>query len=139
MFPGDLLPHNYPNPDNPDQLLGRTEVQRREEYIDQLHTQLGGEEHPLAQLVKQCLQNSPSRKPSAEEVLGQLEEMRAQIQDPHEQLTKLEMMRLLTEMEGELREKDNQLRVNESEKQHLQQQLRGQQEQLDVSGNILRT
>ena len=81
-----------------------------------MHSQLGGAEHPLAQLVKRCLHNSPSQRPSAEEVLGQLEEMRAQIQDPHEHLTKLEMMRLLTEREGEVKEK-------EAEKQSLQQQL----------------
>ena len=107
MFPGDLLPSTYPNPDNSDQLLARSEVQRREEYIDQLHTQLGGAEHSLAQMVKQCLHNSPSRRPSAEEVLGQLEGMRT-----HEHLSKLEVLRVVEEKEREKQDLQGQLEVS---------------------------
>ena len=95
MFPGSLLPSTYGDPNDPDQLLARSEVKRREKYFDQLYQQLGGEGHPLAQLVKQCLNNFPSRRPSAEDVLAQLEGVRAQIQDPYEHMTKLEMIQCL--------------------------------------------
>lgn len=108
VFPGDLLTHNYPDPRNPDRLLARTEVQRRGEYIQSLHRQLG-DQHPLVQLVEQCLHNTASRRPSAQELLQQLEDVQAQIEDPFEHLTKLEAMK-------QLRDKDEKV-------QHLQLQV----------------
>ena len=105
VFPGSLLPHNYADPQNPDRLLGRSEVERRRDYIQQLHGQLG-EEHSLVQLVHQCLHNTPTRRPSAEELLQQLEAMRVQIEGPYgSQLKKMDiakvgMMKALREIES---------------------------------------
>ena len=81
-FPGDLLPHNYPDPENRRRLIGRSEVERRGDYIDQLHQQLG-ERHPMVQLVEQCLDNDPEYRASSEDVLQRLEGMRRQIRDPY--------------------------------------------------------
>ena len=105
VFPANLRPHTYPDPRDPDRLLGRSEVERRGEYIQLLHQQLG-DQHPLVQLVKQCLHNTPSRRPSTQELLQQLENMRVQIVDYYEHLTKLEAMRMLREKDAALREKD---------------------------------
>ena len=96
VYPGTLLPYTYRDPENPRRRLARTEVQRRVEYIKLLHQQLG-EQHPLVLLVKQCLDDEPSERPSAQELLQQLEDVRAQIEDPYQHLTKLEAMRRLTE------------------------------------------
>jgi len=71
VFPGTLLPPNYADAENPERLLGRSEVERRRDYIQTLHGQLG-EQHPLVQVVQQCLHNTPSRRPSAAELLLQL-------------------------------------------------------------------
>ena len=101
VFPANLLSHTYRDPGNPRHLFGRSEVERRDEYIQLLHQQLG-EHHPLVQLVKQCLEDEPSERPSAEELLWQLEGMRAQIEDPYEHLTKLEAMKLLGQKEAVL-------------------------------------
>ena len=79
VFPGTLLPHTYPDPDNSGYLLGRSEVERRRDYIQPLCEQLG-EQHPLLQLVCQCLHNSPAQRPSAEELLQQLEAVRPQVE-----------------------------------------------------------
>ena len=100
-FPGTLLQYTYRDPENPRRLLGRTEVQRRDEYIKLLHKQLG-EQHPLVLLVKQCLDDEPSKRPSAQELLQQLEGMTDQIVDPYQHLTKLEAMRMLKEKDQEL-------------------------------------
>ena len=112
MFPGTLLPPNYADPQNPDHLLGRSEVERRRDYIQPLHGQLG-EQHPLVQLVHQCLHNTPARRPSAEELLQQLEAVRAQIEGPYGQ-----SVRVIVDMEKvrALREKDTEIR-------QLQQQM----------------
>ena len=100
-FPGALLPYTYRDPENPRRRLARTEVQRRDEYIRQLHQQLG-EQHPLVLLVKQCLDDEPSERPSAQELLQQLEGMRIQIEDPYQHLNKLEAVRMLKEKDRDL-------------------------------------
>ena len=96
VFPGGLLPYTYRDPENPRHRLARTEVQRRDEYIKLLHKQLG-EQHPLVLLVKQCLDDEPSERLSAQELLQQLEGMKTQIEDPYLHLTKLEAIKLLRE------------------------------------------
>ena len=100
-FPGDLRPHTYPDPTNMDRLVARTEVERRDDYIDTLHTQLG-EKHPLVQLVKWCLHNIPARRPSADILIQQLEGV--QIPDPYQHLTKVETMILLKQKDDLLQQ-----------------------------------
>lgn len=58
---------------------GRTEVERREMYMTLLDA------HPdanvtLFQLIKQCLQNRPKQRPSTDELLTQLREIREQVE-----------------------------------------------------------
>ena len=120
VFPGNLLPHTYADPQNPDHLFARSEVERRRDYTQSLYRQLG-EEHPLVHLVHQCLRNTPARRPSAEELLQQLEAVRAQIEGPYGQ-----SVRVTVDMEKvrALREKDTEIR-------RLQQQMH----QLEV-GNM---
>ena len=116
VFPGTLLPHNYEDPHNPDRLLGRSEVERRRDYIQPLHGQLG-EEHPLVQLVHQCLRNTPARRPSAEELLHQLEAVRTQIEGPYGQIVKVN---LDMEKVRVLREKDTEIRGLQQQMQQLE-------------------
>ena len=119
VFPGTLLPCPYEDPQNPDHLLARSEVERRREFIQLLHKQLP-EQHPLVQLVHQCLCNTPARRPSAEELLQQLEAVRAQIErGPYGQLVSVNMEKL--KMVRALREKEREIG-------HLQQQM----QQLEV-------
>ena len=78
-FPGSLLPSTYPNPDNPGQVLGRTEVERREQYIDQLESFCL--KHPnLIQLVKQCLNNVPNERPNTDQLLTTLQRMKVEVE-----------------------------------------------------------
>ena len=120
VFPGSLLPCPYEDPQNPDHLLARSEVERRREFIQLLHEQLP-EQHPLVQLVHRCLCNTPARRPSAKELLQQLEAVRAQIEGggPYGQLVSVNMEKL--KVVRALREK-------ETEIGHLQQQM----QQLEV-------
>ena len=117
VFPGDLLPYTYPDPDNPGHVCGRSEVERRAEYIQPLQEQLG-EQHPLLQLVCQCLHNEPAQRPSAEELLQQLKATRLQIERAYgsRQQAKVEMARLQEAMmsvfslrETEVGEKDGKI------------------------------
>jgi hypothetical protein len=62
-FPGEAVRVNPRNPNNPNDLVGVTEFDRREEYIN-----LIGNEHPLMTLIQGCLSNSPSHRPTSSEV-----------------------------------------------------------------------
>ncbi len=84
-----------PDPDNPGMVIGLTEIQRRNRHMKKLVQKLGGEKHPLVELVTQCLHNDPKQRPSAGQVLSQLEEMRAKIEDPSANMSKLEMIQVL--------------------------------------------
>ena len=117
VFPGDLLPYTYPDPDNLGRVCGRSEVERRMDYIQPLYEQLG-EQHPLLQLVCQCLHNEPPQRPSAEELLQQLKATRLQIERVYgsRQQMKVEMARLQEAMmsvfslrETEVGEKDGKI------------------------------
>ncbi len=89
------------DPDDPEVIVACSEVSRRSEQIDLLIRQLGEHRHPLVQLVIQCLHNNPRQRPSAREVLKQLEKVRAQIQDPYEGMSKLELIQALRRREAQ--------------------------------------
>ena len=52
-------------------------MERRKEYVQKLHEQLG-EKKILVKAVCQCLHNVPAQRPSAEEMLHQLETQKEQ-------------------------------------------------------------
>lgn len=73
-FPGRLLPATYIQDNTSKRLYARSELERREVYIESLH-QILGQDHPLTQMIKQCLSNVPSERPNAIEALASLSEM----------------------------------------------------------------
>ena len=94
MFPGDLPESTYTDPDNPEVVLGRSEVERRKKYINQLEKELrDGENHPLTQLIKQCLQNAPTRRPTTKQLVTELQGMRADIEGPCGAVARIDAIR----------------------------------------------
>ena len=69
VFPCALLPVY-----DEDKSCFRTEVERRQKYIDQLEQQLGGD-HDLIKLIKRCLHNSSRIRPTANEIISFLEQL----------------------------------------------------------------
>ena len=114
VFPDPLLPSTYVDPQNPNRTLGRSELERRGDYIQQLNGMLG-EEHPLVQLVCQCLHNIPDQRPTADELLQQLEAAKAQVEGPYGQIVKVDLERVRV-----LREKDTQIRRLQQQVQQLE-------------------
>ena len=112
MFPGDLLEPNFPDPNNQERLVARSEVERRGVYFERLENSLlRGEQHPFVQLVKQCLHNVPAQRPMTEVLLRTLEEMRAEIEGPYGSydVMKLDLMRQVA-MTRTLRQSKNEVR-----------------------------
>ena len=124
VFPGALLEPTFPDSDNPEKLVGRSEVERRGLYFQQLEkTLLRGEQHPFFELVKHCLHNIPSKRPTTEVLLQTLEEMRAEIEGPYGSydIVKLDLMRqvavtrTLRQSESEVRRKDREIKILQQE------------------------
>lgn len=60
VFPGDLLPATVCDPET-EKITGRSELERRKEYIDLLDAQLSLD-HPFNVCTKRCLSNLPSKR-----------------------------------------------------------------------------
>ena len=103
-FPCDPLAPTYF--DNESGLVvARTELQRRSDYMRSVNTQLRAcgqlrEDHPLIQLIQQCLHNGPHKRPNICEVLHLLEEARAGIRDEEIEGNKEELVRALQNQPG---------------------------------------
>ena len=127
MFPGDLLEPNYPDPNNPRQLLARSEVDRRGYYFEHLERQLhrGSAGYPLVGMVKQCLENIPEERPAAEQLVRVLEELKVDVEGPCGEMMTVDAVRQVKMTMALKKSKDNadKLTAKEEELQHLQHQL----------------
>ena len=63
------------DPQNPDSITALNEVERREEFVQDM-----GSEHPLMNLMLKCLSNFPEKRPVAGEILARIEEVNFGIQ-----------------------------------------------------------
>ena len=88
-----------------------------------------GRQHPCVQMTKQCLHNSPSRRPTAEQLVATLEGMKVDIEGPYGAVARADavrqvvMMKTLREKEVETREKTNEVIAKEQVIQQLRHQL----------------
>ena len=129
IFPGNLLQHTYADPDNPNRLVGRSEVGRRQAYLDQLEDLLpasGEVKCLLIQVIKDCLQNAPTQRPTAEQLVTALEGIKGVIEGGYGELATVDAVRQVRTMkalksrsEGKL----NELAAKDEQIQQLRQQL----------------
>ena len=89
----------------------------------------GRQYQPLVQLIKDCLHNTPSRRPSTEQLLQALEEMKATIEGPYGEFAKMDavkqvaMVRALKGRDEDVRVKTDELAAKDGEIQQLRYQL----------------
>ena len=105
--------------------MGRNEVERRQLYFEQL------KDETLVPLIKSCLHNSLSRRPTAEQLVRALEEARATIEGAYGELATVDaarQVRTMKALKNRSEDKVNELAAKDEEIQQLQQQLavRGQ-------------
>jgi hypothetical protein len=79
-FPGNLLPGTFYDSENVEVIRGRSELERREQYIEALEGAVGYLHPSLVQLVKQCLHNAPHERPNADDLLARLQRMKAEVE-----------------------------------------------------------
>ena len=108
-FPGEAVRVNPRNPNDPNDLVGVTEFDRREEYINKINNQ-----HPLMHLIQLCLSNSPSHRPTSCEVHQQVSAVSAE--HPASFTNRVEMLERIKALgeEKEARRLENNNAVAES-------------------------
>ncbi len=75
----------YPASSEDDGIIGRSEVERREDYISLLEDILQKFYPELVSMVKQCLHNKSEKRPSLEALLYRLKDMREKLLRVHGQ------------------------------------------------------
>ena len=132
MFPGDLLDVEYVNPMNPNKRLRRSEVERRKKYFELLSMEdmiAKGQHHPLAQLSKECLNNNPIERPTAEHLVTALNDMQKKLTSDSSEVSKVDAVRQvaatkeLLERYIQVREKVDKMSTQSEEIQRLQKKL----------------
>ena len=116
----------------PKELVARSEIERREHYIQPMQATLG-ETHPLVRLTLDCLEYDPEDRPSAVAVLRGLEDVgKAVPQNCTE--TKLELIqRLATEdVERQKREKSDMINHLQTTIKYLEAENLDQKQELEV-------
>ena len=88
------MPSTYFNPDNDQEIIGRSEVERRKVYIELMESMHATFLSTLVELVKQCLHNNPRQRPSTEELLARLQGIRGVVEGEYGGPFKLDMVRV---------------------------------------------
>ena len=91
IFPCNLLAPTYR--DEQRRIVGRSELERRNKYIQMIYSQLRVD-HPLLKMIERCL-DFPEDRPGIDEVLGLLEKARGEERDDQMEMNKLELIQAL--------------------------------------------
>ena len=111
-------------------IVGRSEIERREEYIQLMYRDLGPR-HPLVQMTLNCLKYLPKDRPTAVEVLAQLETCVNEVPQ-NWNMSKLELIRHTVVAQG-------QIEGVQREKEQLQEQVHGLEELTKLQQQQLET
>ena len=100
---------------------------RRQAYFDQLEDLLpGGIRRHLVQMIKDCLKNDPTERPTAERLVTALEGMKGDIEGGYGELATVDAVRQVRTMKAlksRSEDKVNELTAKDEEIQQLRQQL----------------
>ena len=102
---------------------------RRQAYFDQLEDLLpapGGVKRLLIQMIKDCLRNAPTQRPTADQLVTALEGMKGAIEGGYGELATVDavrQVRTLKALKNRSEDKLNELAAKEEQIQQLQQQL----------------
>lgn len=100
VFPQDLLAPSYSDPVT-GTIKGRTELERRGQYINMLHVALGSD-HSLVALIEACLQYEPVRRPTAVQAMERLGEMKTLCSGTLVGTSRLELETYVRQKESEI-------------------------------------
>lgn len=138
-FPGQKLKAATKTDPQTGRVSGLSEIERREYAFEFQSSMLGSDDHPLISLASNCLQNLPVNRPSAEELVQQLDEISASASSPtFRTLNKLELMQRMLIKEDEKREVLQQLYERDEENATLKHENAFQDECLQKKDDEIR-
>ena len=121
-------------------MVGRTELERRGNYMQEVRRQFP-EGHPLVQMIQQCLSNVLEERPTIQQVMGWLEEARAEVEDGEYDVNKLSLAQLLQSRNQQQQRENHSLRENIQQQQQencsLREQNDVQKEQIDMQNALI--
>ena len=106
-FPKNLLAPNYKENKK---LIARSELERRDEYMKKIYSQLR-KGHPFIQLIEKCLENDPEDRPDIDQVLQYLEQAKSEIPDGEHDQNKLELMQAVKKIQKTAQKEDETLKA----------------------------
>ena len=135
MFPDPQAPTYM---DDNDKIVGRTELERRGNFMQEVRRQFR-EGHPLVQMIQRCLKNRMRERPTIQQVMGWLEEARAEVEDGEYDTNKLSLAQLLQSRNQEnrsqrenIQQQQQEIRSQRENIQQQQQEIRSLREQKDA-------
>ena len=117
--------------DKSGRMVGRTELERRNSYMQEVRRQFR-EGHPLVQMIRHCLKNRVRERPTIQQVMGWLEEARAEIEDNEYDIDKLSLAQLLHSRNLYIHQQQQQIYQKEHENYVQKQQIDQLNEQSSV-------
>ena len=78
----ELLPPTYFDPKEPAVIKGRSELERRQPYMDKLHLKFASS-HDISSMIPCCLDNNPSSRPSASAIINVFDEILREHKDDY--------------------------------------------------------
>jgi len=138
IFPCNLLGPTYSN--SRKKLVPRTELERRENYMVKLYSQIP-KGHPLLQMIEQCLKNCPQDRPTISQVVNILKQAQTEVPKDESVMSKLELMQTVRQRNKLIESKEKELSGNEqqftliwqanrAEIKRLQEQNQSQKEEI---------
>ena len=117
MFPKPLAAAYM---DDSGRMVGRTELERRGNYMQEVKRQFR-EGHPLVQMIQRCLKNRLRERLTIQQVMGWLEEARAEVEGGEYDMNKLSLAQLLQSRNLHIQQQQQEVR---SQRENIQQQQR---------------
>ena len=120
-FPGTIAPATYTSEGR---LLARSELERRQPYVETAFRLLGDynkPEYKLLKVMEQCLTNEPDDRPHVDLLLTVLHAVGERIHDPYFDQHKLQLMKSLRDVNEELRQRDDNDMIIEQQGAELRQ------------------
>ena len=103
--------------------MARSEVERRGQYFEQLEDLLPGRiRQILVLLIKNCLHNDPSQRPTAEQLVTSLEEMKSEVEGAYGELATVDAVRQVMTVKALKAKGDS--RVDEIQQLHEQLEVK---------------
>jgi serine/threonine protein kinase len=103
--------------DDAGRINARSEIERREYGFHILHRDLG-EESALSKLIRDCLQNHPTGRPSVADLVERIKKISSRVVPP----SKLELMKQLSSKEEEIRQMADEIKQSMNEKDQMSSQ-----------------